>query len=248
MGAGRRTPALAAIALAALALAIVDDGPRSPRPATTPPATAADCSPPLRGVVSRGPAGVRAVALTFDDGPSEQTAKVLRALRRRDARATFFPLGREIPGREGLLRRAVRDGNELGNHSTTHTELPTAADIEATSRLIERATGRRPCLFRPPGGRVSDQLVRTARRLGMTTVTWDVDPADWAVHDPRVLREHVRDAAAPASIVLMHDGGGDRAATARSISALIDDLRASGYELVTVSELLRGGTAVEPAS
>ena len=133
-GTGWWAPVLAAIALVALVLAVVDDGPPLSAPAAAVPAPAEfECPLPFPGVVSRGPAGARAIALTFDDGPSDQTAHVLRALRRHDARATFFPLGREIPGREHLLRRAVREGHEIGNHSTTHAELPTAPEIGRAS-------------------------------------------------------------------------------------------------------------------
>lgn len=196
------------------------------------------CPPPSRGLITRGPDGDRAVALTFDDGPGPQTRSVLRALRRHDARATFFFLGREIPTRPAMLRRAVRDGHELGNHSTSHDELPEATDIGATSELIERVSGERPCVFRPPDGRTSGRVLRDARGLGMSTVTWSVDPADWASQDPAGIRDRVLAAAEPGAIILMHDGGGDRTGTARAVSSVIDGLRDRGYRLVTVSELL----------
>lgn len=198
---------------------------------------APSCPPPRRGVWTGGTPHAREVALTFDDGPSDQTETILRALRRHDAHATFFLVGQQIPGREGVLRQAVHQGNELGNHSTSHTALPGRHDISETSRLIRRATGTRPCLFRPPNGDTSDELLRNVRRLGMTTIAWDVDTGDWADQSPADIRARVMATVHPGSIILLHDGGGDRSGTARAASALIDDLHARDYRIVTVSRL-----------
>jgi peptidoglycan-N-acetylglucosamine deacetylase len=200
----------------------------------------AACPEPRAGVVGFGDRAGDEVALTFDDGPGAITPGILDALARRDAQATFFVLGREIPRREGILRRAAAEGHQIGNHSTHHTVLPSAEELEATSGLITAATGRLPCVFRPPEGRYDDRLLRTARRLGMTTVTWDVDAADWSTQEPALIRDRVLAAAQPGSIILMHDGGGDRAGTARAIAAVIRELQRRGLELVTVSDLLRG--------
>jgi peptidoglycan/xylan/chitin deacetylase (PgdA/CDA1 family) len=189
---------------------------------------------------------VHAVAVTFDDGPSAGTRAILRALRRHDAKATFFLVGREIPGREGIVRRAAREGHELGNHSTSHSALPSEADVANTSNLITRITGGPPCVFRPPAGRTSRLLIRDVHRLGMTTVTWDVDTGDWAFQLPAAIRDRALAGVRPGSIILMHDGGGERAGTARSLSAVIEGLRGRGYELVTVSELLRNAPTLRP--
>ena len=210
------------------------------------PASAPECPTPKRDVWRGGDPAVHAVAITFDDGPSAQTRAILRALRRHRAKATFFLVGREIPGREAVLRRAAREGHELGNHSTTHSPLPSRADIATTSNLITRTTGRRPCVFRPPEGRTSRQLLRDVRRLGMTTVAWDVDSGDWASQLPAAIRGRALAGVREGSIILMHDGGGERAGTARAVSAVIDSLRKDGYQLVTVSELLRDAPTVEP--
>ena len=211
-----------------------EPGPREPE------LPVAACPEPDPGVATSGDRKGNEVALTFDDGPSATTPKVLRALERRDAKATFFVLGREIPGREGILRRAAEAGHQIGNHSTTHSPLPDEADIAAATGLITAATNRLPCVFRPPQGRYDEALVDRVRALGMTTVTWDVDTGDWATQTPAMIRDRVLAAVEPGSIVLMHDGGGERAGTARSISAVVDELRDRDYELVTVSDLLRG--------
>jgi peptidoglycan-N-acetylglucosamine deacetylase len=203
------------------------------------------CPKPLGGVRRSGPAGAKRAALTFDDGPGDHTRGLLRVLDRNDATATFFVVGRELPGRKRILRAIARRGHEVGNHSTSHAQLPTTADVAATNAMVERIVGRAPCVFRPPQGVVSDELVRRVRGLGMTTVTWSVDPGDWALRDPEALRERVSSAIEPGAIVLLHDGGGDRSATVAALPKLIRLLRKRGFELVTVSELFAGDR--EPA-
>ena len=227
-----------AVVVAAVAVAALGSGEEPAAKRAEAPAAA--CPEPRPGVITAGDRDGDQVALTFDDGPSAQTEEVMDALARRDAKATFFVLGREIPGREAILSRAVDDGHELGNHSTTHTPLPSTADIAETDELIVAATDRRPCVFRPPEGRYDGRLLAEVRERGMSTVTWDVDTADWASQAPAEIRDRALAGVQPGSIVLMHDGGGERAGTVRSISAVIDELHARGYELVTVSELLRG--------
>jgi peptidoglycan/xylan/chitin deacetylase (PgdA/CDA1 family) len=210
------------------------------------PGSAPECPTPKRDVWRGGDPADHAVAITFDDGPSAQTRAILRALRRNRAKATFFLVGREIPGREAVLRRASREGHELGNHSTTHSALPSKADIATTSNLIARTTGHRPCVFRPPEGKTSHQLLRDVRQLGMTTVAWDVDSGDWASQLPAAIRGRALATVRDGSIILMHDGGGERAGTARALSAVIDSLRKDGYQLGTVSELLRDAPTLKP--
>ncbi len=218
-------------------------------PAHPPSASAADsheatpraCPKPRRGVWTGGRPKGAEVALSFDDGPSAQTPTILRALRRHHAQATFFLVGRQIPGHRGVLRRAVHQGNELGNHSTSHTSLPGFDDIRQTSRMIRHVTGSPPCLFRPPSGDTSDALLHDVRKLGMTTVAWDVDTSDWADQSPDDIRDRVLANVHAGAIVLLHDGGGDRRGTARSVSAVVDDLHDRNYDVVTVSHLLRGG-------
>ena len=191
-----------------------------------------------------GPRDSRKVALTFDDGPSDYTSAVLRILHRTRVRATFFVIGQEIGGREGLLREALRQHNEIANHTAHHSYSPGHADIRATSRLIERATGFRPCLFRQPGaggpGAWTPSAVAAADRAGLVTIGWDVDPADWSTPGSGAIYSRVVGAARAGSIVLMHDGGGNRGQTVAALPDIIRTLRRRGYRLVTVTRLLGG--------
>lgn len=188
--------------------------------------------------VRHGPRDRRLLALTFDDGPGSWTADFLDVLRRKRVHATFFVIGQEVPGREEVLRRALREGHEIGNHSMHHEQLPDLGALEATSALIRAATRFRPCLFRPPGGVVNASLVSAAGAAGMATVLWDVDPADWTRPGAGAIHDRVVGAARPGSIVVLHDGGGDRSETLAALPRIVDTLRGRGYRLVTVSRLL----------
>jgi peptidoglycan/xylan/chitin deacetylase (PgdA/CDA1 family) len=152
--------------------------------------------------------------------------------------ATFFEIGQEIAGREDAMRRLLRDGDEIGNHTMHHQAFPGYEEIAPDSDLIESATHFRPCLFRPPDGAVDGAVIDAAAKAGMTTVTWDVDPRDWSNPGSGAVYSRVVDAVQPGSIVVMHDGGGTRADTLAALPRIIETLRSRGYRFATVTELL----------
>jgi peptidoglycan-N-acetylglucosamine deacetylase len=196
------------------------------------------CTGGSEGLVTNGPRDRNVVALTFDDGPSEYTPGFLDVLREKHVHATFFEIGQEMAGREGTMRQILREGDEIGNHTMHHTELPGYAEIGPDSALVEAYTHFRPCLFRPPGGATDSSVISTAARLGMQTITWDVDPRDWTTPGSAVVYSRVVGSARPGSIILMHDGGGPRGGTLAALPSIIDTLRARGYGFATVSGLL----------
>jgi len=202
------------------------------------PVRAVGCTGGSAGFVTNGSRDRRAVALTFDDGPSEYTPGFLGVLRRKHARATFFEIGQEMAGRDSTMRRILREGDEIGNHTTHHTEYPGYGDIAPTTSLVESITHFRPCLFRPPGGAADSAVVAAAGADGLRTITWDVDPADWSNPGSAAVYSRVVGAAQPGSIILMHDGGGNRSETLAALPSIIDTLRARGYGFETVTELL----------
>ena len=114
------------------------------------PVRAVGCTGGGAGLITSGPSSRRAVALTFDDGPSEYTDDFLDVLREQHAHATFFEIGQEVPGRADTMRRILREGSEIGNHTTHHETFTGYWDLAATSALIRSATHFQPCLFRPP--------------------------------------------------------------------------------------------------
>lgn len=196
------------------------------------------CTGGSAGTVRNGSRARKVVALTFDDGPSSYTEVFLDVLRDRHAHATFFEIGQEVPGRAATLRRILREGHELANHTTHHGSYPDYLDMAATNALIRGATHFQPCLFRPPGGAVNSAVVDAAARAGMKTVLWDVDPADWTNPGSGAIYSRVVGAVAPGSIVLMHDGGGNRAGTLAALPRIVETLRGRGYRFATVTELL----------
>jgi peptidoglycan-N-acetylglucosamine deacetylase len=190
----------------------------------------------------------RLIALSFDDGPDEQTTEILALLAQHEALGTFFVLGRQVQGREEVLRRAVDAGHEIGNHTFDHPHLGTLdpAQIEdeliRTSDVIEAAVGLRPRLMRPPYGMGALQAAPVARRLGMKTVRWSVNPEDWSESDPDRISEAILAGARPGAVVVLHDGaahGGDRSPTLAALKTAVPQLRDQGYRLVTVSTLLK---------
>lgn len=183
------------------------------------------------------------VALTFDDGPGPCTAPILDALDAAGAPGTFFVVGREIAGREATLARMARGGHEIGNHGRAHARVPggpleTFRDLRWTGALIRSAAGIRPRLFRPPFGAATAAAVLAARAAGLVTVCWDVDPEDWSGIAPDAIASAGVEHAKWGSIVLLHDGGGERDATVAALPALIAGLRDRGLELATASALL----------
>ena len=189
---------------------------------------------------TRGPDHRKVVALTFDDGPSRYTHLVLDILARNHIHGTFFLIGQQVRGNEGLLRRSLREGNALGNHTFTHANVSGggAGQIASTQGAIRRATGYTPCVFRAPYGAVSGLLIGQARGFGLDTIEWDVDPRDWSRPGTGAIYSRIVGAARRESIILMHDGGGPREQTVAALPGVIRTLRARGYGFVTVPQLL----------
>jgi len=198
------------------------------------------------GEVRNGPRDRNFVALTFDDGPGTYTEGFLDVLRGKHARGTFFEIGQEVAGRAETMRRILREGSEIGNHTTHHGSYPGYWDLAATNALIRSATHFEPCLFRPPGGAVNSAVVAAAGEAGLETILWDVDPADWTNPGDDAVYSRVTAAARPGSIILMHDGGGNRSGTLAALPKIIDTLRRRGYRFATVSELLGQRTIYRP--
>jgi peptidoglycan/xylan/chitin deacetylase (PgdA/CDA1 family) len=202
------------------------------------PVRVVGCTGGNAGLFYNGPRDRKVVALTFDDGPSTYTDDFVAVLRDEHAHATFFELGQEIAGRTATMRRLLRDGNEIGNHTVHHAFYPGYWDLAATNALIRSATHFVPCVFRPPGGGVNSAVVAAAGEAGLKTIIWDVDPVDWSTPGSGAVYSRVVGAVQPGSIVIMHDGGGNRGGTLAALPAIIDTLRARGYRFATVTQLL----------
>ena len=196
------------------------------------------CKPRNKGLVMNGSRKHKRVALTFDDGPSGYTSSVVKILNSRNAKGTFFVIGEQVGGSGAkLLKKMSRQGHEIANHSLHHEIYPGYSSLKATSRAIQRATGFKPCSFRPPYGAVNSGVISAAKSNGMTTINWDRDTMDWSMPGSGHIAS-VGSSASSGSIVLMHDGGGTRSQTVSALPSIISSLKSRGYKLVTVSELL----------
>jgi peptidoglycan-N-acetylglucosamine deacetylase len=202
------------------------------------PVRVVGCTGGTAGLDTNGPSGHKDVALTFDDGPSEYTPGFLRILRAKHVHATFFEIGEEMPGREATMRQIIAEGDEIGDHTMHHVEYPGYAEIAGASARIRAITHFRPCLFRPPGGALNASVIATAGSLGMRTITWNVDPRDWSLPGSDSIYNTIIGTTHPGSIVIMHDGGGNRSETLAALPRVIDTLRSRGYSFQTVTQLL----------
>ncbi|HEV2998123.1 MAG TPA: polysaccharide deacetylase family protein [Solirubrobacteraceae bacterium] len=191
-----------------------------------------------------GPAAGGRIALSFDDTPSPYTEGIYQTLLRHHDRATFFVIGNRIPGHEALLRAMLASGMELANHSYTHPrDLATqgegaSLELQADNAAVEQAAGFRPCLFRPPYGVLTPELVQRAKLAGLTTAKWTVDPADWTHPGAGAIREGVLSGARAGAIVIMHDNTETQGQTLEALPSILEGLRARGLHTATISELL----------
>jgi len=203
------------------------------------------------------------LALTFDDGPDPKwTPKILDILKQKHVKGTFFMIGAEGADNVGLMERVVREGNEIGSHTYTHPDIseisPRQLDLEIklTERLFESKLGVQALYFRPPYDNDEEpdtddeaEPVWRIQQDGLTIIGSKIDTDDWNENPPKSPQEIVQSVLAQlqtmktkpqfrGSIVLLHDGGGDRSHTVAALGPLIDALRAHGYTLVPVSALM----------
>lgn len=187
--------------------------------------------------------GEKVIALTFDDGPWQNTTEqVLDILKENDIKATFFWVGQALQQNPDIARKVVAAGHAVGNHTWRHpmetvNEVTAAEEINNTARLIYETTGLRTNLFRPPGGNLEGAMVPYAKTQKHVVTMWSAESDDYYVSAP-IIVDNVLQRAQPGGIVLMHDGGGDRTETVKALPQIITALKQQGYRFVTVPELL----------
>ncbi|MFC6231526.1 polysaccharide deacetylase family protein [Paenibacillus allorhizosphaerae] len=189
------------------------------------------------------------VALTFDDAPdSTFTPQVLDILKKHNVRATFFLLGAQASKHPDVVKRIVREGHVIGNHSYNHKLFTKLSDdvfrdqVLDTQKVLKSLIGYTPKLLRPPYGEISESQLLWASDSGFTIVNWNVDSLDWKQLDASRVSSNILDHAHSGSIILQHSGGGPGQNLAGTVSALptvIKTLKSRGYKLVTLPELLQ---------
>jgi cellulose synthase/poly-beta-1,6-N-acetylglucosamine synthase-like glycosyltransferase/peptidoglycan/xylan/chitin deacetylase (PgdA/CDA1 family) len=194
----------------------------------------------------------RTIALTFDDGPDPRwTPQVLDVLRRHGAHATFFVVGAHVAEHPDLVRRAVREGNEIGSHTYTHIDMASSSawhirfELDLTQRALAGAAGIHSRILRMPYSAVPSGLTapeyraaQVAGRQGYLIVLTDRDTEDWRRPGPAKIVEAATPRRGAGAVVMMHDAGGDRAQTVRALDTVLTRLSAQGYRFTTLSQAL----------
>lgn len=193
------------------------------------------------------------IAMTFDDGPHPQnTPRLLRILRERNIKATFYVIGRSVEANPQVLQATVNEGHEIGNHSQTHQLLTKIGDdtlrreMESCRTAIYNASGYHAKTMRPPYGALSQrqrQLVYS--EFGYPIILWSVDPLDWKRPGPSVVTSRILSHTNAGSIVLAHDL---HSQTVSAMPGTLDELLYRGFRFVTVSQLLAMQSEVSGAS
>lgn len=185
------------------------------------------------------------VALTFDDGPGgESTIRILDALKKYNAHATFFVVGSNIDKYADIIKREAAEGSEVGNHTNSHAQLTKLdtngilSEVNGVKEKIMQLTGQKVVPIRPPYGAVDDNVMAT---ITDPVILWSIDTLDWKTRDAQSTIQNIQSSVYDGAIILMHD---IYSTTADAAVNIIDWLHSQGYQMVTVSELgyyRRGG-------
>ncbi len=213
---------------------------------------------PLSYDIEQIGAAMKKIALSFDDGPNPKwTPQILDILREKKVPATFFVIGDEASRYPGVLKRTYAEGHAIANHTYTHPQFEEISraqvhiELNLTQRLIASTLGVKSILFRPPYGidhqpEYAEEVssLPLPQEMGYLLIGARIDPHDWRQMNGKQVAASeivagVLQQAPKGNIVLLHDGGGDRSQTVAALPQIIDGLRAQGYEMVAVTDLLK---------
>jgi len=183
------------------------------------------------------------IALTFDDGPSAQTANILDILEKKEVPATFFVTGKSLEINQAAAREIYSQGHIIGNHTWSHsywfdffTPRKMLAEMTRTDSLIESVTGRKPLFFRPPYGVINPMLSKALRRTPYTVVCWNIRSFDTTTSDPLVVQMRIVRKLKPGAIIVLHD---HTLFTQHHLGELIDKIYSQGFRIVPLDGLLQ---------
>lgn len=254
---GRARVGAAVVVTAALGLGLAGcNGYRSTSPSAARKHVSADGK---AAALAQGPDGAvdcrkaKCVALTFDAGPSVRAPQILRILREYHVHATFFTLGKNhVMKHPQMVKDMVAQGDEVETLTWSHQILTKISASEVRKEItegrdaVEKVTGIRPMLLRPPQGRTSSKVTAIARDLGMAEVEWSANGQDYRTTDSALIAKRILKQTKPDGIILLHDlvdpTNKGYNGTVASIAPIISTLQSRGYTFVTVSQLLAPGT------
>jgi peptidoglycan/xylan/chitin deacetylase (PgdA/CDA1 family) len=183
------------------------------------------------------------IALTFDDGPNpEFTPKVLKVLKEHSAPATFFVIGKNIPGNEDVLHQINSGGHIIGNHTFSHSffidfksSKGFIKEIQQTEKIVKDITGKKMNFFRPPYGVTTPHLAKAVKELNYYTIGWDVRSLDTTNDSPEKIMKRIRKQIKPGSIILFHDTS-DK--TVEILKQTLNFAKENGFKIVSTERLL----------
>jgi peptidoglycan/xylan/chitin deacetylase (PgdA/CDA1 family) len=197
----------------------------------------------LPGRIKNGNPGIKEIALTFDDGPHLPTVRELVAeLKALDVKATFFEVGKMAEKHPELVKAEFAAGHEIANHSFSHVNLSkipeedVATEYRACNLLLKKITGVTPRFCRPPGGDSDSRVYRGAAANGLLTVLWTMDPKDYSNPGEQFILDKSLEKLSNGGILLLHEGVRQ---TMTVLPELVKQIRARGYKIVTVGQLVR---------
>jgi len=182
------------------------------------------------------------IALTFDDGPSTYTLEVLELLKKYNAKATFFCIGKNIEAHPEILQKVIDEGHLVGNHSYSHstffdfyTANQITEELQKTNKLLEKFTSKKINFFRPPYGVTTPSIRRALKITGHKVIGWNIRSLDGGTTNQELILNRIKKRVSPGGIVLLHDTG------SHSVSVLeqfLQFLQQNQYEVISVEELL----------
>lgn len=200
-------------------------------------------------VIWEVPSKKKQVAITFDDGPDPvYTSQILDVLKKEGVHATFFLIGKRVEKYPDIVKRELKEGHEIGNHTYNHPSFHTISrhkvvvETRKTEHLLDPAHHSDYIkLFRPPGGTVTENSLKVLKKEGYKVIlwSWHQDPRDWTNPGSERIARHILTNLKNGDIILLHDSGGNRSQTVAALKVILPKLKEMGYEIVTVDELLK---------
>jgi peptidoglycan/xylan/chitin deacetylase (PgdA/CDA1 family) len=182
------------------------------------------------------------VALTFDDGPGEFTPLVLDMLKKHNAKATFFCIGKNIAEHPEILQQTIAEGHTIGNHSFSHDPFfdfyrthTITAELHETDALIQKYAGKRPLFFRPPYGVTTPSIRRAVEATKHIVIGWNIRSMDGITKNKGIILSRIEKRIKPGGVILLHDTSME---TVSVLEQLLLTLRRRNYEVVPIEQLL----------